>query len=59
MTRRTALTPERVAGIGLDALFSGKSSAVADTANTFATAMTKLLPRGFIARQAYKTTGSR
>jgi hypothetical protein len=45
--------------IGLDALFKGKSSVVAGTANTLAAALTKMLPGGFIARQAYKTTGAR
>ena len=59
MTQRSALAPETVAGIGLDAVFKGRSSVVAGTANTLAAAMAKLLPRGFIARQAFKATGSR
>jgi short-subunit dehydrogenase len=59
MTQRSALTPETVAGIGLDALFKGKSSVVAGTANTLAAIAAKLLPRSVVARQAYKTTGSR
>lgn len=59
MTQRSALTPETVARIGLDALFKGKSSVVAGTANTLAASVAKLLPRGFVARQAFKTTGSR
>ncbi|WP_404713813.1 SDR family NAD(P)-dependent oxidoreductase [Sphingomonas sp. MMS24-J13] len=58
MTQRSALSPEKVAGIGLDTLFKGKSSVVAGTANTLAAAVAKVLPRDFIARQAYKTTGA-
>lgn len=59
MTQRSALPPETVAGIGLDALFKRKSSVVAGTANTLAATVAKLLPRGFVARQTYKTTGAR
>jgi short-subunit dehydrogenase len=59
LTQRSALLPDTVAGIGLNALFSGKSSVVAGAANTLAAAVAKLLPRDFLARQAYKATSSR
>lgn len=59
MTQRSALSPETVAGIGLNALFTGRASVVAGTTNALAAAVAKLLPRGFIARQAYKATGAR
>ena len=58
-TRRSALPPSKVAGLGLDALFKGRSSVVAGRANKVAVAMLKLLPRPFTARQAYKASAER
>ena len=58
-TQRTALAPEKVAQIGLNALFKGKSSAVAGTANKMAAATGTLLPRQLMARQLYKAAGER
>jgi short-subunit dehydrogenase len=58
-TRRSALLPGKVAGIGLDALFKGRSSVVAGSANKIAVAIGTLLPRTFVARQAYKASGGR
>ena len=58
-TRRTALSPGKVAGIGLDALFKNRSSVVAGSANKIAAAVGKLLPRTFMARQLYKASSGR
>lgn len=58
-TRRSALSPEKVARIGLDALFDGKPAVVAGSANSLVAGMSKLLPRMFVARQLYKATGER
>jgi uncharacterized protein len=58
-TRRTALPPGKVAGIGLDALFKGRPSVVAGRANKIAASIGTLLPRTFMARQLYKAAGGR
>jgi len=58
-TRRTALPPEKVARIGLDALFKGRLSVVAGNANKIAATIGTLLPRTFTARQLSRAAGER
>jgi uncharacterized protein len=58
-TRRTALPTEKVARIGLDALFKGRSSVVAGSANKIAAAIRTLFPRTVTARQLFKAASER
>lgn len=58
-TLRTALDAATVARIGLDALFAGKSSVVAGTANRMAAVVTRLMPRAFLAHQVLKSMENR
>ncbi len=52
--RRTVLTTDRVATIGLDALFAGKSSIVAGRLNSMMAFSSRLMPRSLQARTVYR-----
>ncbi len=52
--KRTMLAPSKVAEIGLQAMFAGKSSVVAGGWNKAAAFSTRLLPMQFQARLAYQ-----
>jgi uncharacterized protein len=54
--RRTVLTPEQVAHIGLQALFARKSSVVAGRLNKILAFCTRLLPRHFQATLVFRAT---
>ncbi len=52
--RRTVLPTERVAAIGLDAMFAGRSSVVAGRLNRIGAFSTRLMSRSLQARMVYK-----
>jgi short-subunit dehydrogenase len=58
-TKRTALAPSTVARVGLDAMFDGKASVVAGSANKVAAVLARIVPRTFLARQYYKSAAER
>jgi short-subunit dehydrogenase len=58
MTVRTALSPAKVARIGLEAMFRGQPTVVAGGMNRAMVFITRLLPRMFVARQVAKAAGA-
>lgn len=50
--RRTVLSTDRVAAIGLAAMFAGRSSVIAGRLNAFVDLMSRILPRSLQARMA-------
>jgi hypothetical protein len=57
-TIRTALSPTKVARIGLEAMFRGQPTVVAGGMNRAMVFVTGLLPRMFVARQVSKAAGA-
>jgi uncharacterized protein len=57
-TLRTALSPAKVARIGLEAMFRGQSTVIAGSQNRMMVFVARLLPRMFVARQVYKAAGA-
>lgn len=56
--RRTVLSTEDVARIGIDALFAGRSNVIAGRLNRLMALASRLAPRPFLARQLYRMTRS-
>jgi short-subunit dehydrogenase len=57
MTRRTALTAEKVARIGVDAMLRGEATVVAGGLNRVMVAASRLIPRMTAARIAFRASG--
>jgi short-subunit dehydrogenase len=56
--RRSVLTTEKVAAIGLEAMFARRSSVVAGRLNGLGAFTSRLLPRSMLARMAYNVSKS-
>ncbi len=58
LAKRTMMTPERCAGLGLRALLKGRRAVVPGALNNVATFVTRFLPRRLTARSAASLLGS-